>query len=87
MTDHELKEIESRRNAASWEPLIEDRDHQSGDSFIMTGVADGDNIWNENDIYLVGATDADLNFIAAARQDIPLLHWWNCKVEEATLAI
>ena len=36
----------------------------SGSSFIMTGG---------EDIYLTGATGADQDFIAAARQDVALL--------------
>jgi hypothetical protein len=79
MTDQELKEIESRCNAASpgpWKSFVEGRDHESGDSFIMTGIANAENIWSNNrgtDIYLTGATKADQDFIASARQDIPRL--------------
>jgi hypothetical protein len=79
MTENELKEIEDRCKLASagpWKSLIEGRDIESGDSFIMTGITDGENIWSEKrgeDIYLTGATIADQDFIAHARQDIPKL--------------
>lgn len=62
-----LSEIERRCAAATpgpWKSYAEGRDHTAGDSFIMTG---GD------DIYLTGATLADQDFIAHARQDIPAL--------------
>jgi hypothetical protein len=62
-----LDEIERRCAAATpgpWKSYIEGRDHTSGDSFIMTGG---------NDIYLSGATPADQDFIAHARQDLPAL--------------
>lgn len=42
----------------------------------MTGIPKGDNIWGETrgeNIYLTGVTNADFDFIAHARQDIPLL--------------
>jgi hypothetical protein len=62
-----LDEIERRCAAATpgpWKSYVEGRDHTSGDSFIMTGG---------NDIYLSGATLADQDFIACARQDLPAL--------------
>jgi hypothetical protein len=44
---------------------VEGRDGKRGfDSFIRTGA---------EDIYLTGATTADQDFIANAKQDIPLL--------------
>jgi hypothetical protein len=67
LTPEQLDEIERRCNRASpspWKSHVEGRDHTSGDSFIMTGGPD---------IYLVGATVNDQDFIAAARQDLPLL--------------
>jgi hypothetical protein len=79
MTNEELDEIKMRCEATSiapWVSFIEGRDCESGSSFIMTGIAKGENIWGENrgeDIYLTGATNADMDFIAHARQDIPLL--------------
>ena len=79
MTKEELEAIKARCEATSmplWISIIEGRDQESGSSFIMTGIEKGENIWGENrgeDIYLTGATNADLDFIAHARQDIPLL--------------
>ena len=79
MTDQDLKDIEDRCNAATkgpWVSFVEGRSHESGASFIMTGIKEGDDIWGKTrgeDIYLTGATDADQNFIAHARQDIPKL--------------
>ena len=64
-----LKDILARCDAASpgpWQSFVEGRDHFSGSSFVRTGAAD---------IELSGATVADQDFIAGARQDIPLLVW------------
>lgn len=47
-----------------WISYVESRDHESGSSFIMT---------NGDDIELMGATVADQDFIAHAKQDIPKL--------------
>lgn len=77
--DAEIVAIKQRYQATSiapWVSFIEGRDCESGSSFIMTGIAKGDDIWGENrgeDIYLTGATNADQDFIAHARQDIPML--------------
>lgn len=74
ITEQELNEIELRANQAQqgpWKAYIENRDHESGSSFIMTGI-EGDGSRGE-DIELLGATDADYDFIAHARQDIPRL--------------
>jgi hypothetical protein len=59
-----LDEMEKRCGDATpgpWESFIEDRDMTSGSSFIRTG---------RDDIYLTGATPADQDFIAHARQDV-----------------
>lgn len=67
LSEQELDEIERRVSAATagpWQAFIEGRDGLGFDSFIRTGG---------EDIYLTGATDADRDFIAAARQDIPRL--------------
>jgi hypothetical protein len=72
MTDKELEEIRLRCNAAASEPwisFVEGRDHTSGSNFIKTGPSDK----RGNDIELTGATIADQDFIANARQDIPRL--------------
>lgn len=67
-----LDEIRLRSQKATlgpWKSFIEGRDHASGSSFIMTGVGEA----RTNDIELTGASDADQDFIAHARQDIPRL--------------
>lgn len=72
LTDSELDAIERRVAAtqpAPWKSLIEGRDHTSGSSFIMTGEGSS----RGEDIELSGATTADYDFIAAARQDVPML--------------
>lgn len=72
LSDEELNSIAGRVTAATkgpWRSFIEGRDHQSGSSFIMTGEMGS----RGEDIELTGATVADQDFIAAARQDIPRL--------------
>jgi len=67
ISEDDLDVIMARCEAATggpWKSYIEGRDHQSGSSFIMTS---GD------DIELSGATDADQDFMAHARQDVPQL--------------
>lgn len=59
--------IEARLNASTggpWKAMLEGRDHSSGSSCVKTisGAIDFD-----------GATDADIEFIANARQDVPYL--------------
>ncbi len=53
--------------------MIEGRDNQSGSSFIMIGTGSG----RQEDLHLTGedqvVSDADYDFIAHARQDIPFL--------------
>jgi hypothetical protein len=77
--DAEIVAMKHRYQATSiapWVSFIEGRDCESGSSFIMTGIEKGDNIWDKTrgeDIYLSGATNADQDFIAHARQDIPML--------------
>jgi hypothetical protein len=79
MTEIEITEIEKRCNKATrgpWISMIEGRDHESGDSFIMTGIENSNNTLTDqrgNDIYLTGGTLDDQDFIAHARQDIPVL--------------
>ena len=58
MTEDELSEIEHRLNQATPGPrkaYIEDRDHESGSSFIMTGPENQ----RGEDIELYGATIAN----------------------------
>jgi hypothetical protein len=67
LSDEQITQIEARCDRSTpgpWKSYVEGRDHTSGDSFIMTGDAD---------IYLTGATVEDHDFIASARQDVPLL--------------
>ena len=67
LSDHDLQEIKRRYEEATpgpWKSYVEGREHMSGDDFIMTGG---------EDIYLMGATVPDQDFIAHARQDIPKL--------------
>lgn len=65
----DLKNLLAKASAGPWVSYIEGRDHEAGDSFIMTGPASD----RGEDIYLTGATNADQDFIAAARQEIPRL--------------
>jgi len=70
--DDELREIRARCDAARpgpWRSFVEGRDHTSGSSFIMTG----ENATRGDDIELTGATAADQDFIAHAREDVPRL--------------
>ena len=65
LTEEEIAEISKRCDRATtgpWRSYDEARDQISGSSFIMTAA---------EDIYLTGATLADQDFIAHARQDIP----------------
>lgn len=72
ITDKELEEIRLRYEAATagpWKSFVEGRDHTSGSNFIMVG----EGLSRGSDIELAGATIADQDFIAHARQDIPRL--------------
>jgi hypothetical protein len=72
ITEKELGQIEERCNKAQvgpWKAYIEGRDHESGTNFIMTGEGEQ----RGEDIEMLGATEADFEFIANARQDIPKL--------------
>lgn len=71
-TDDELQAMEARCEAATpgpWRSWIEGSNHQSGSSFIQTGRK----VRRGPDIELTGATAADQDFIANARQDLPRL--------------
>ena len=64
LSDKELSAIRERAEKAArspWKAFIEGRDMQCGSSFIQTQCGD---------IELLGATEADYDFIANARQDI-----------------
>jgi hypothetical protein len=70
LVEERLMQIEARLNAATpapWQSFIEGRDHTSGSNFIMTNSGKGE------DIEMLGATAADQDFVAAAREDIPFL--------------
>jgi hypothetical protein len=76
ISDTELRAMQQRADAASkgpWRSIIEDRDHECGSDFIQSGSDDE----REDDMYVsrdtTRASDADLDFIAAARQDVPRL--------------
>src|SRR3954453_9053212 len=82
LTDDELDQMEARAQAAlspPWESFIEGRDHFSGDDFIRTGGLDDEapdmyvslSYW-DNDTPKP-ADGSVLDFIAAARQDVPRL--------------
>ena len=80
LSDETLNEIRRRCDSSTggpWKAFVEGRDHASGSSFIMTGTAE----LRGPDIELSGATDADLDFIAHARQDIPLLLEENARLK------
>lgn len=67
LTPAALDAIERRCAAATagpWVAWIEGRDHTSGGDFVQTA---------EQDIELIGATGADHDFIAHAREDVPCL--------------
>lgn len=69
MTDREFDEIRLRCEMATpgpWVSYVEGRDHSSGSNFIMTGKGEA----RGEDIELTGATVADQDFIAHARQDV-----------------
>jgi hypothetical protein len=68
-----LDEVRKRCNEATngpWISYIEGRDFTSGDSVIIRGTRGID---RAEDLYLTGATVTDQDFIASARQDVPLL--------------
>lgn len=72
MTEDDLTALERLTGAAQpgpWASHVEGRDHDSGSSFIATG----DGTSRGTDIELSGATVADQDFIAEARQAVPLL--------------
>ncbi|SEM74080.1 hypothetical protein [Bradyrhizobium sp. OK095] len=67
LTEEDIEAIKLRCDQATagpWRSFIEAREKISGSDFIQTGG---------EDIYLTGATIADQDFIAHARQDIPML--------------
>jgi hypothetical protein len=72
ISDSELNRMQTRCDAARpgpWSSFIEGRDHVSGSDFIRIGEK---GVRGE-DIEVSGATHADQDFIAHARQDVPRL--------------
>lgn len=72
MTELELKDILELCNKATkspWTSYVEGRDFDSGSSFIMTGSEND----RDYDIEFVQIKTEDLDFIAMARNVIPLL--------------
>ena len=64
ISDNELLAIRERAEKATkgpWIAFVEGRDMECGSSFIQT---------QGEDIEVIGATEADFDFIAHARQDI-----------------
>ena len=72
LPDNYLKEVLKRCNASTkgpWVASIEGRDHPlGGESLIIRGQHG-----SEEDLYLVGGTMQDIDFVANARQDIIVL--------------
>jgi hypothetical protein len=76
ISDDELQAMQDRADAASkapWQSFVEGRDMGCGSTFIRIGGVDD----CEEDMYVsrddTRTSDADLDFIAAARQDVPRL--------------
>lgn len=70
MNEQQLDEMAARCERAApgpWLSYVEGRDHESGSNFIRTGGLNGE------DLELSGASVADQDFIAHARQDLPAL--------------
>jgi hypothetical protein len=71
LSDDDLASIRKRCAEATpgpWISYVEGRDHTSGESVIVRGESG-----SEPDLYVIGATTVDQDFIAHARDDIPLL--------------
>lgn len=79
LTEDELDLIDARAGraiAGPWEAFVEGRDHIGGDDFIRTGGLDDAapdlyvSFAYPNNPGLLPAGSADLDFIAASRQDV-----------------
>ena len=73
MSNIDLNAIIERCNQVTqdtWTAYIEGVTHTSGSSFIMVTDKNGN---RKRDLEVIGATNDDLEFIAHAKQDIPLL--------------
>src|SRR5690349_5866293 len=67
-----MDDIRRRVNAASvgpWIAWVAGRDYHGGPDFIARGEGEA----RIDDMEVLGASPADLDFIAAARQDVPAL--------------
>jgi len=67
LNEERIAAIVARADAAAsgpWKAMLEGRDHSSGSSCILT---------KNGGIDLDGASDADIEFMASARQDVPYL--------------
>ena len=79
LTNDYLEDVRKRCYTSTkglWIASVEGRDHPlGGETFIMRGVTDEDNVFRReaDDLYLIGGTIADYDFVASAKQDIPLL--------------
>ena len=74
LTEDDIQEIRSRCEAATpgpWKSYLDGSDHSCGSDFIMTGAFGSSD--RGEDLEIIGATIADYDFIAHARQDIPKL--------------
>jgi len=71
LTNEYLIEVKKRVDAATpspWTSFVEGRDFFGGESITRLSMDDA-----IDDLYLQGASIADQDFIAHARQDVPLL--------------
>jgi len=67
-----LQEIQERLDGTQpgpWRYYKEDRDHEGGSDFIMTG----DGTKRGEDLEILGSTEGDMEFIGHAKQDIEFL--------------
>ena len=67
-----LETVRKRCDAATrgpWTTSVEGRDHPLGGETVIIRGANRE----EDDLYLIGGTVEDYDFIACARQDVPLL--------------
>ena len=76
VTDAEIDELRrlcAHASPVPWRAMVEGRDHNAGDSFIMIGRGDD----RDEDMYVTRdsgpASTSDLDFIAAARNYLPRL--------------
>jgi len=79
ITNDYLETVRKRCDSSTkglWIASVEGRDHPlGGETVILRGVSREDDVLrrDEDDLYLIGGTVADYDFISHAKQDIPLL--------------